>query len=81
MTEERMKLYRVVLRGMTSSLDNPAYGDSYVIAPDPAQAYDKVKAFLDKKDIGFYRHRELDRVELIADAGEIGNYCGHMLFL
>lgn len=58
-----MKLFRVTLRGMTDS-----YGTSYVVAEDAGQAYKKVKTFLDEKDIGFSKQRELDKIELIADS-------------
>jgi len=61
------KLYKVTLRGMTYNSTGIAYGVSYVIAKDPNEAYQKVRKFLDEKDIGFSKYRELDKVELIAD--------------
>jgi hypothetical protein len=60
------KLYRVILRGMQSNLIGVAYGASYVVAKSADAAYRKVRAALDKEDIGFLRERELERVELIA---------------
>jgi hypothetical protein len=65
--EERMRLYRVTLRGMTHNSTGMAYGVSYVVASDPTSAYQKVRDFLDKNDIGYSKDRELDKVELIAD--------------
>jgi hypothetical protein len=75
-----MKLYRVKLQGMTSNIDGPAYGISYVVADNPTEAYYKVKNFLDDKDIGFDREREMGSIELIADENQYGN-CGTILYL
>lgn len=60
-----MRLYKVVLLGMLSG-----YGTSYVVADDPTSAYDTVKKFLDKNNLGFLDHRKLDRVELLADTDQ-----------
>lgn len=66
--ENRKKLYRVTLRGMTHSSTGSAYGLSYVVAENSDEAYKKVRKFLDENDLGFTKHRELDKVELIADS-------------
>jgi len=65
-----MNLYRVTLKGMTSTATGIAEGISYVIAPDAGEAYQKVRERLDKKDIGFKKDRILDKVELIASTDE-----------
>lgn len=57
------KLYRVTLIGMNNSL----YKVSYVVTTDCNKAYQKVKSFLDKNDLGFSKERELDKVELVAE--------------
>lgn len=72
------KLFRVTLRG--SSISNCFNNTSYAVAPDPTAAYEKVRTFLDKNDIGFVKERELDKVELIADSYRYNNV-GLMLFL
>lgn len=75
-----MKLYRVTLRGVFGSNITMNYTVSYVIAEDSNLAYLKVKNYLDEKDYGFSKERELDKVELIADSKEY-NDCLTMLFL
>lgn len=42
------------------------YKTHYVVADDAGQAYAKVLAFLESKDIGVASDRALDKVELIA---------------
>lgn len=71
------KLYRVTCRGMTHG-DQP-HGIAYVVAADPADAYKKVRASLDERNLGFAKERELDKIELLA---EVGNYpeCGTALY-
>ena len=66
--ENRKKLYRVTLRGMTHNSTGVTYGLSYVIAENSDEAYKKVRKFLDENDLGFTKDRELDKVELIADS-------------
>ncbi len=61
------KLYKVTLRGMTSSTSGTAYGISYVVAEDPEKAYQKVRSFLDAGNIGFKKDREMHTVELLAE--------------
>jgi hypothetical protein len=43
---------------------------SYVIATDPASAYNKVRKWLDEKDYGFKHDRELSSIHLIAEDHE-----------
>lgn len=65
---ENNKLYRVTLRGMTTTFgDGVAYGISYVVAKNAEQAYQKVKKFVDEKDLGYCHQRELNKIELIAE--------------
>ena len=67
-----MKLYRVTLRGMTSTLmgTQTAYGAPFVVADSLDGAYQVVRGYLDRKDLGFTRDREVDRVELLAEEGD-----------
>lgn len=65
---ENKKLYRVTLKGMTYSSTGVVYGVSYVVAKNSDDAYQKVRKFLDEKDLGFSHERELEKVELIADS-------------
>jgi hypothetical protein len=60
------KLYRVELKGLTS-LTGVDLSCSYVIAPDPTSAYNKVRKWLDEKDYGFKKDRELSSIHLIAE--------------
>lgn len=75
-----MKLYKVTLKGMTFACLGAAYGVSYVVAENPDLAYKKVREFLDKKDLGFSKERELDKIELLAEDYQYTD-TGHMLFL
>lgn len=63
-----MKLYRVTLKGMTTSSTGISYGVSYVVAENTDEAYKKVRKFLDENDLGFSKDRELDKIEVIADS-------------
>lgn len=64
-----MKLFIVKLRGLgtTRGID---YSKSYVVADDTDEAYKIVRKFLNDKDYGFSKERELSSVELIADENE-----------
>ena len=66
MKEKTLKLFRVYLKGPCGydSKLNP----TYVIAEDPTTAYRKVRELLDTKDWCFVSARELDKIELIAEA-------------
>ena len=66
--ENRKKLYRVTLNGMTYNGTGVAYGLSYVIAENSDEAYQKVRKFLDENDLGFPKERALNKIELIADS-------------
>ncbi len=61
-----MNLYKVTLRGMTSSSITMIHGINYVVAKDPTEAYTKVRKYLDENDLGFSSEREMDKIELIA---------------
>ena len=75
------KLYRVTLRGMTSTIGSrTAYGISYVVAETTDEAYDKVRKFLNEKDLGYSCQRELDKIEFIAEESRFPG-TGTMLFL
>ena len=74
-----MKLYRVNLRGMQSSVTGVSYGVSYVVADDAQKAYDIVREFLDEQDIGYRKDRCLESVELIAGTNTITE-TGTLLF-
>ena len=76
---ENFKLYEVVLRGMSSGTGT-IYGRSYVVAKDSHRAYQIVREFLDKKDIGFDSDREMKEVGLLAENAEYPN-CKTILFL
>lgn len=66
---EHLKLYRVTLQGMTGLVGtNMIYGVSYVVATNSAEAYQSVREWLDKEDVGYVDDRELASVDLVADA-------------
>ena len=75
-----LKLYRVTLRGMTYNSTSMVHGISYVVAQNSDEAYLKVKNFLDTKDIGYKKDRELDKVELLASTYQYNNI-GFMLYI
>lgn len=78
---ETSKLYRVTLRGMTSTWGSgTAYGVSYVVAKNTDEAYQKVRKFVNDKDLGYSYQRELDKVELTAEDYQYTG-TGTMLFL
>lgn len=66
-----MNLYRVECKGMTSAVVGTPEGIAYVLASDPAEAYDKLRVRLDKKDMGFRTDRALDKIALIAEPGDV----------
>ncbi len=74
-----LKLYRVTCRGMTTSSAGVAHGIAYVLAGNPAEAYEIVLDDLNKRDIGFYKERALDRVELLAENVEYPQ-CGTRVY-
>jgi len=77
---ETNKLYRVLLKGMTHNSTGVAYGDSYVVATNPEEAYRKVRTFLDDEDLGFDRERCLESVTLLAEEYHYTD-TGHLLFI
>lgn len=62
-----MKLYRVKMKGMHTAVTGPIYGDAYVIADNPTEAYEIMKRNIDEWDVGFSDNRVLKSIELIAD--------------
>jgi len=74
------KLYKVTCQGMTTQITGPAHGVAFVVAPDPGQAYEKVRKWLDQKDLGFNKERELASIELIAEEADYPD-CGYRLYL
>lgn len=78
---EALKLYLVECQGMTSTIAGAiAHGRCYVVAADPAEAYKRVRSYLDKHDIGFTRERELKTITLLAEDVMSPN-CGHRLYI
>jgi len=67
MKTDSMKLWKVVLQGMAYNSTGIVYGESYVVATNPDEAYNKVREFLDKENLGFSHDRELKEIHLIAD--------------
>lgn len=66
-----MKLFLVRCQGMqTTTGGQVAHGCAYVAAEDSHKAYMKLREYLDVKDIGFAKDRELLTVELIGDENE-----------
>ena len=75
-----MKLYRVKLQGMRASATGVTYGDAYVLADTPNEAYQKVREFVDKNNLGFRKDREMLSVELLAAENQY-NDTGKMIFV
>lgn len=71
------KLYKVTCRGMTYG-DQP-HGIAYVVAANPSEAYKKVRASLNERNLGFQKERELDKIELLAEVGDYPE-CGTALY-
>lgn len=70
-TNEVMRLYRVTCQGMTNSMVGDVIdGVAYVVAKNSDEAYKRVWAYLEKKDIGYPYERELDKVELVAESAD-----------
>lgn len=70
----------IKLRGLSGSHHAVDHQINYVIANDPTEAYQKVRSWLDEKDYGFWKDRELNYIELMAEDSEFTD-CGNMLFL
>jgi len=67
-----MKLFKVELRGNRSFLgvDDQT---SYVVASDPTTAYEIVRSYLERRDMGDDEDRELEKIQLIAEEGNYPN--------
>ena len=64
----RTSLFLVRCRGMQTALGGKAgHGTAYVIAKDPREAYEKVRASLDRRDLGTDSDRQMLSVELLAE--------------
>ena len=74
-----LKLYRVTCKGMTTSYTGCANGIAYVLADGPTEAYEKVRASLEERNLGFPKDRELDRIELIAENADYPD-CGARVY-
>lgn len=72
-----MKLYHVKLRGQLN-YDNK--GNAYVVANDPKEALEKVLKYINDKNLGFTKDREMDTITMIADEYDYSN-CQHKLYL
>ena len=77
---ETRKLYRVQLKGMTSSFVGTRYGMPYVIATNPTDAYKIVREYLDRNNLGFRNEREMDSITLLAEEGDYPD-CRFQLFI
>lgn len=64
------KLYKVKTQGI---------GDYYVCSKDAGSAYLRVRKYLDDKDFGFSKDREMDAVILIAEGYKDYPECGTRL--
>jgi hypothetical protein len=77
-----VKLYLVKCRGMQNSAlgSGTGHGTAYVVANDPAEAYQIVFESLRRRDLGFNHDRALDSVQLLAEEGDYPD-CGTSLYL
>ena len=73
-----MKLYAVELRAKHFPVEMG--GPNYVVANDPNQAYEIVRAFYEKGNRGYSEDREMKSVTLLAETGEYPT-CKTHLFL
>jgi hypothetical protein len=64
-----MKLFYVECKGMTTNPTGAPHGLAYVLADNPTEAYEKLKARLDKEGMGFTHERVLNKVSLLAEDG------------
>jgi len=74
-----LKLYKITCKGMTVSSTGVAHCVSYVLAKDPTDAYKIMRTSLDKRDLGFSKDRELDKVELVAENTDYPD-CGTRIY-
>ena len=59
-----MNLYRIEFAGLPCC---------YVVAPDPTEAYRKVRAVLDEENYGYRYARALKSIHLVAIQGHLGD--------
>jgi hypothetical protein len=76
---EHRRLYLVTLKGL-HGITGSNYQASYVVATDPTSAYEKVREYLDKHDIGFPRDRAMDSIKTVADTNPYGG-CDTLFFM
>ena len=79
---EEMKLFKVTLNGMNygRSTGSVVNGTAYVVAEDLTTAYNKVRKYMDKNDLGFTHEREVESIELLAEEADYPD-CGYRLYL
>lgn len=65
-----MKLFYVECKGMKVNVTGTPHGIAYVLANDANEAYEKLKARLEDKNLGFYYERVFESVKLVAEEGE-----------
>lgn len=75
MREKNKCLYKIHLRGLSGVFD-PAYA----VASSLDEAYQMVRDFLDRKNYGFEKDRQLIKIEVVADTDEYTD-APSMLFL
>jgi hypothetical protein len=56
------------------------HGVAYVIAEDAGEAYDRLRADLDKQDLGYASDRAMDKIELLAEDCTYPD-CGHKIYV
>jgi hypothetical protein len=66
------------MKGITTT--GVSYGSPYVVATDAQEAYDIVKEYVDRRDLGFRHERELEHIDLLADEGDYPD-CRTQLFM
>lgn len=66
MEDRELKLFKITLQGFAGRIYSPCYAIAY----DATEAYNKVREFLDVKDLGYSKNRELHSVELMAGTDE-----------
>ncbi len=74
------KLYKVILRGLKYTASHVKYFQSYVVADNSDDALRQVQMYLSQKNIGYPCDRELEIIELLAEASDSPN-CGTLLYL
>ena len=76
-----LKLYKVTCRGMQSATASRiTNGIAYCVAEDPTAAYEALREFLCDNDYGNYADREMETIELVAEADSYP-MCGFRLFV